>query len=92
VVIRERGDDPVARVSASRDFIEVGRLLSYGIDIAEMRRLVDMTVEVLRGERPSEIPFYQQTKFELVLDRRTGTSLGLDFQANLVAVADEVIE
>jgi putative ABC transport system substrate-binding protein len=76
-----------------REFIEVGGLLSYGVDTADlMRRLADMTDEVLRGTKPSDIPFYQQTKFELVLNRATARSLGLDFPANLLAVADGVIE
>lgn len=76
-----------------REFIEVGGLLSYGVDTADlMRRLADMTDEVLRGERPDGIPFYQQTKFELVLNRATERALGLNFPASLLAIADEVIE
>jgi putative tryptophan/tyrosine transport system substrate-binding protein len=76
-----------------RDFVEIGGLLSYGIDTADMmQRLADMTGDVLRGTKPREIPFYQQTKFELLLNRATARSLGLDFPASLLAVADEVIE
>jgi putative tryptophan/tyrosine transport system substrate-binding protein len=76
-----------------REFVEVGGLLSYGIDTADMmRRLADMTAEVLRGTKPGEIPFQQQTKFELLLNQKTAKSLGLEFSASLLAVADEVIE
>jgi ABC-type uncharacterized transport system substrate-binding protein len=66
--------------------------LSYGVDLADiMRRLADITDQVLRGTKPGDIPFYQPTKFELVLNRGTAKSLGLEFPAALVAVADEVI-
>jgi putative ABC transport system substrate-binding protein len=76
-----------------REFVEVGGLLSYGIDTADMmHRLADMTAEVLRGTKPGEIPFQQQTKFELMLNQKTAKSLGLEFPASLLAVADEVIE
>lgn len=77
----------------AREFVEVGGLLSYGFDNADVwRRIADMTDQVLRGAKPSDIPFYQQTTFELVLNRTTARSLGLDFPASLLALADEVIE
>jgi putative ABC transport system substrate-binding protein len=76
-----------------RVFVDVGGLLSYGIDAGDVgRRLADMTDEVLRGTRPGDIPVSQQTKFELVLNQRTARSLGLEFPATVLAGADEVIE
>ena len=76
-----------------RDFVDVGGLLSYGSDLGDvMRRLADMTDQVMKGAKPADIPFYQQTKFELVLNRTTAKSLGLEFPVSLLAVADEVIE
>lgn len=75
-----------------REFVEVGGLLSYGVDTADlMRRLAEMTGQVLGGAKPHEIPFQQQTKFELVLNRTTGASLRLEFPATMLATADEVI-
>jgi putative ABC transport system substrate-binding protein len=75
-----------------REFVEVGGLLSYGIDAADMmRRLADMTDQVLRGTKPGDIPFQQQAKFELMLNRATAKSLGIEFPATLLAVADDVI-
>jgi len=50
-----------------------------------------MTDQVLKGTKPGDIPFYQQTKFEMVLNRTTVRSPGLEFPATLVAIADEVI-
>lgn len=78
---------------AFREFVHAGGLLSYGIDLADSaRRMADMTVELLNGKRPGQIPFYQQIKFELVLNRATAGALGLEFPANVLATADEVIE
>jgi putative ABC transport system substrate-binding protein len=75
-----------------REFVEAGGLLSYGSDLVDvMRRLADITDQVLRGAKPGDIPIYQQTKFELVLNRSTAKSLGLEFPAPLLSVADEVI-
>jgi ABC-type uncharacterized transport system substrate-binding protein len=76
-----------------RDFVDVGGLLSYGIDPVDLwRRLAVVTDQVLRGAKPGDIPFYQLTKFELVLNRATARSLGLDFPPTLLATANDVIE
>jgi hypothetical protein len=62
-------------------------------DVADlMRRVADMTDQVLRGVKPSDIPFYQATKCELVLNQKVATSLGLQFPPTLLTAADEVIE
>jgi putative ABC transport system substrate-binding protein len=76
-----------------REFVEVGGLLSFGVNYGDvLRRMATMTADVLSGAKPADIPYYQQTKFELVLNRKTATSLGLEFPATLLTVADEVIE
>jgi putative ABC transport system substrate-binding protein len=80
-------------IYAYRAFAEAGGLLAYGIDTsATFRRLADVTDQVLKGAKPGDVPFYQATKFELVLNRTTARSLGLEFPPTLLAVADEVIE
>jgi putative ABC transport system substrate-binding protein len=76
-----------------REFVDVGGLLSYGIDLVDLfRRLAVLTNEVLRGAKPGDIPYYQMTKFDLVLNRATARSLGLDFPPILLATANDVIE
>ena len=77
----------------AREFVEVGSVLAYGVDNANVwRRIPDMTDQLLRGEKPGDIPFDQQTKFELVLNQTTARSLGLDFLASPLAISDEVID
>ena len=75
-----------------RDFVDAGGLLSYGIDLDLYRRLAVMTNELLRGAKPGDIPYYQMTKFDLVLNRATARSLGLDFPPTLLGIANDVIE
>ena len=76
-----------------RDFVELGGLLSYAIDLADLNRwAARQSDRILKGENPAEIPFYQPTKFELMLNLRTARGLGLAFTPSLLAYADEVIE
>ena len=60
--------------------------MAYGIDRADAwRRVAGMTGQVLGGAKISDIPFYRQPIFELVLNQKTATSLGLEFPATLLA-------
>jgi putative ABC transport system substrate-binding protein len=76
-----------------REFAEVGGLMAYGVDLGDAsRRIAGMTDQILRGAKPRDIPFQQQTKFELVLNRKAAALLALEFPPSLLATADEVIE
>jgi putative ABC transport system substrate-binding protein len=68
-------------------------LVSYGTDRIEMyRRAASYVDRILRGEKASELPYQQPTKYELVINLKTAKALGLTIPASLLFTADEVIE
>jgi len=72
---------------------EPGWLLAFGVDFPDlMRQLAHQLDQVFRGTSPGEIPVYQATKFELVVNLKTAKALGLTVPFALVASADKVIE
>ncbi|MGY4623250.1 ABC transporter substrate-binding protein [Bradyrhizobium sp. USDA 4486] len=76
-----------------RDFVEVGGLMAYSIDMVDtLRRLATLIGKILGGANPGDIPFYQQTKFALVINLKAAKALGLEMPPTLLGRADEVIE
>ena len=76
-----------------RSFVEAGGLMSYGINLAEPFSQVAREIDqILKGAKPGDIPFYQPTKFELVINRKAAKEIGLVVSEPLLARADEVIE
>jgi len=67
--------------------------MAYGADSLDLfRRAADQIDRVLKGAKPGEIPFYQATKFELIINLKTAKLLGIEVPPSLLVRADEVIE
>jgi putative tryptophan/tyrosine transport system substrate-binding protein len=80
-------------VYAFRFFTELGGLLSYGNDLNEnFRRAATYADRILKGEKPSELPVQAPVKFELVINSKAATGLGLTVPPTLLGLADKVIE
>ena len=76
-----------------RSFVEAGGLMSYGIDFVEIFRQAARDIgKILNGASPADIPFYQPTKFELVVNLKAAKEFGLTVSEPLLARADVVIE
>ena len=76
-----------------RAYAAAGGLISYGTHYLDgHRRLGIYAAKILNGAKPADLPVEQSTKFELVINRTTAKSLGLNLPPNLLALADEVIE
>jgi putative ABC transport system substrate-binding protein len=76
-----------------REFVEIGGLIAYGVNLAELnRRAATYVDKILKGAKPSELPIEQPTKFELFINLKTAKALGVDVPAHFQRFADEVIE
>jgi ABC-type uncharacterized transport system substrate-binding protein len=80
-------------IYTSREFIEPGGLISYGVKYVELyRRAAAYVDRILKGAHPNDLPIEQPTRFELIVNLKSAKALGLDVPTTLLARADEVIE
>jgi len=87
----------VPSLSASTDFVDEGGLMFYGattleVLIAQFREAALYVDRILKGAKPGDLPIQGANKFELAINRKTATALGLEIPPKLLFTADRVIE
>jgi putative ABC transport system substrate-binding protein len=75
------------------ELVEAGGLMAYAFDLADLSKRAAQNIDaILRGAYPGDIPFYQNTRYELSINLKTANALGLTVPPTLLAAADKVVE
>lgn len=92
-IIRLALSEHLPTILSYDDYVEAGGLMSYGPNYAGLfRRAANMVDKILHGTKPGDISVEQPTKFDLAINVKTATALGLVIPPTLLAAADEVLE
>ena len=92
-IVQLANDNRLPTSFAFREYVEVGGLVSYGVNFSSMyRRAAEYADKILRGTKPADLPVEQSAKFELVINLTTAKAIDLTVPAPFLALADEVIE
>ena len=92
-IVRFATENRLPTMSGFREYVAAGGLAAYGVDVTDLfRRAASYVDKILKGANPGDLPVEQPTKFQLVINQMTASSLGLRVPPSMLALADEVIE
>ena len=76
-----------------REFVDVGGLMSYGTNLADLyRRAATYVDKILKGRKPADLPVEQPMKFEFIINLKAAKQIGLTIPPNVLVRADRVIK
>ena len=79
-------------IYANREYVDAGGLMYYNAAPLDYHRVAAYVDRILRGEKPGDLPVQFPTKFEMIVNRKTATALGLAIPPSILLRADEVVE
>ena len=89
LAIRQR----LPSMTSFRPYAQAGGLMAFSADIPPIyRRAASFVAKILRGAKPTDLPFEQPTKFEFIINLKTAKAIGIDLPTSILLRADEVIE
>ena len=92
-IVSIAANDRLPAMGAAREFVDVGGLMSYGVNLPDLAKQTATYVDkILKGAKPAELPVEQPTKFELVINLKTARELGLTISREFLLIADDVVE
>jgi putative ABC transport system substrate-binding protein len=93
IIVELAATNRIPALYTNPEFVRDGGLMSYSTDIVDQYRgAAAYVARVLKGEKPSDLPVQQPTKFELTINLKAAKSLGLNVPFGLLNAANEVIE
>ena len=93
LIVELAGKNRLPTMCPYRDYVDAGGLMAYTVDLAELlRHLAGDVHQILNGTKPGDIPIYQPTKFELLINLKTAKALGLILPSALLSRSDEMID
>jgi putative ABC transport system substrate-binding protein len=93
VIIELAAKHRLPAIYPSREFVDAGGLITYGVNYPDLyRRAATFVDKILKGTKPSELPVEQPTKFEMIVNLKTAKLLGLTLPPAILLRADDVIE
>ena len=70
-----------------------GGLLAYSIELSKAYRLAARQIaDIFAGAKPADLPFLQQTRFQLIANLKAAQAIGLTLPPSVLLLADEVVE
>ena len=88
-ICRVGAEAEIAVIGEQAEFAQAGALFSYGADIVDLsRRAAGYVDQILKGQKPAEMPIQLPTKFELIANLKTARTLELTLPPTFLALTD----